>query len=94
MIDAVVEKTEQSIMQSRWSKNWILNWTIAEAKQILAGIRGKFSTVPGANGGVSLNASDLQAQADKLFEQCKLEVDEYVASDPENWGIASTMVVG
>lgn len=94
MIDASIERTEQSIMQDRMCKNWILNWALAEAKQILAGIRGKFQTMPSASGGVSLNASDLQAQADKLFEQCRLELDEYIASDPENWGMASQFVVG
>lgn len=94
MIDASIERTEQSILQDRMCKNWILNWALAEAKQILAGIRGKFQTMAGASGGVSLNASDLQAQADKMFEQCRLELDEYVASDPENWGMATQFVVG
>lgn len=94
MLDVSIERTEQSIMQDRMCKNWILNWALAEAKQILAGIRGKYQTQTGAAGGVSLNASDLQAQADKLFEQCKLEVEEFVASDPENWGMSSTFVVG
>ena len=94
MLDVSIERTEQSIMQDRMCKNWILNWALAEAKQILAGIRGKYQTQTGAAGGVALNASDLQSQADKLFEQCKLEVEEFIASDPENWGMASTFVVG
>ena len=94
LLDVMVERTEQEIIQNRWSKNWIENYALAEAKQMIAQIRGKYATLPGAGGGVSLNASDLMNEAQILKEQCMQEIDDFIVNDPENVGLHSTIIIG
>jgi hypothetical protein len=94
LLDATIERTEQDILGDRMLNNWIQTWATAEARMILAEIRGKFQTLPGAGGGISLNAQDLRAQADKDFERCLLELDEFIATDIEEYGLGSTIIMG
>lgn len=94
LLDVMVERTEQEIIQNRWAKNWIENYALAEAKMMLSQIRGKFASLPGAGGGISLNAADLANEATMLKEQCMMEIDDYIVNDPENVGIGSTFVIG
>lgn len=61
---------------------------------MLANSRGKFSTMPGAGGSVSLNASDLRQQATTDKEQCMQEVFDFVVDRPEEIGIGSTFLFG
>jgi hypothetical protein len=93
-IDATVERTEQELLTDRWTKNWIQDFALANARMMLAEIRGKFSTLPGAGGGVSLNAADLRALAEAGFTQCQQELDDFVVSDIEKYGIGTTFVIG
>ena len=57
-------------------KQWIRRFAFSLAKEILAQIRGKFTTIPIPGESVTLNASELAAQAkeeqDKLREELKL----------------------
>jgi hypothetical protein len=94
LLDVTIERTEQDILGDRMLNNWIQTWATAEARMILAEIRGKFQTLPGAGGGISLNAQDLRAQADKDFERCLFELDEFIATDIEEYGLGSTILMG
>lgn len=94
LVDCTIERTEQELFTDRMTSKWILNWACAEACHMLANIRGKYSTVPGAGGSVTMNASDMQARADALFERCHFEIDNYIANEPENIGLESTLVWG
>lgn len=94
LMDCAVEKTEQDIITQRWSKNWIEQWTYMESLVMLSQIRGKFASLPGAGGGVSLNASDLMAQAVEMREQLIMEIDDFIADKPEEFGMESTFVLG
>jgi hypothetical protein len=61
-------------------RQWIFEYTLAIAKEILGLIRGKYGTIPIPNSSVTLNQQDLltQAAADKarLIEKLKLYLDE------------------
>jgi hypothetical protein len=94
MCDCSVERTEQELIMDRISSKWILQWALGEACVMLANIRGKYGSVPGAGGSVSLNSSDLQARADEMFDKCRMEINTYLASEPEKFGMESTMVLG
>ena len=76
------------------TSKWIMNWALAEAYQMLANVRGKYGSVPGAGGSVSLNAGDCQARADALFEMCNQEIFDYTANEAEMIGLESTIVFG
>lgn len=94
LVDCTIERTEQDLFTDRTCSKWLLNWASAEACHMLANIRGKYGTVPGAGGSVSLNAGDMQSRADALFERCHFEIDNYIANEPENIGLESTLVWG
>lgn len=94
LVTCTIERTEQELMSDRISSMWIRNWALAECYVMLANIRGKFSSLPGAGGGISLNASDCQARADALFTQCQADIDDFVVQEPENTGLGSTIVIG
>lgn len=94
LVEAVVERTEQQLLSDRIARPWLRKWAIAEAQMILANTRGKFQTLPGAGGGVSLNASDLRQQAISDKELCMVEIFDFVSDTPEDWGLMSTIAIG
>ncbi|GAG61428.1 unnamed protein product, partial [marine sediment metagenome] len=64
LLDCAVERPEQDLLKDRWCKSWIERYALSEARLMLSEIRGKYSTLPGAGGGVSLNASELINRVD------------------------------
>jgi hypothetical protein len=95
LVDATIERTEQDILADRYLNNWIQTWATSEACQMLAEIRGKFSTLPGAGGGITLNASDLRQRAESGFAKCIQELDDYIAnSNVEDLGMGCTFIMG
>lgn len=94
LVDASVERTEQQLLSDRICRPWLRKWAISEASMMLANIRGKFQTLPGAGGGVSLNASDLRQQATADQESLMAEIMDYVVDTPEEWGMHSTFTFG
>lgn len=94
LIEAMVERTEQDLINDRWSKEWIRRFSTAKCKEMLSQIRGKYSTLPGAGGSVSLNASDLAMQAVEEINQCISEIEDFIADSPESLGYTSSFVFG
>lgn len=94
LMDCSIERTEQDLLKDRISKNWIRGWALAEAMLMLAQIRGKFGSLPGAGGGITLNAAELQAQATELKTSLEAELDDYIAQDVEDYGLATTFIIG
>lgn len=74
LIETTCEKTEQEILNSRWTQQWIQQWAKAELYQILGNIRGKFATLPGPGGGLQLNADTLIQQAQTMQEDCLRQI--------------------
>ena len=57
-------------------KQWIRKYAFAIAKEMLAQVRGKFTTIPIPGESVTLNASDLATQAKEEQEKLKTELKE------------------
>ena len=61
-------------------RQWIARYTLAVAKEMLASVRGKYSTVPIPGAEVTTNASDLRSEAatekQALVEELKLLLEE------------------
>lgn len=93
-IEATTERTEQDLMTDRYARAWIRRWALAQCRMMLAETRGKFSTLPGAGGGVSLNASDLRQQAKEDFELCIADIDDYVMDGPDGYGMGASFTFG
>lgn len=62
------------------SRQWIFRYTLALVKEVLADIRGKYSTIPIPGSEVTLNADALRNEAanekQALIEELKLNLDE------------------
>lgn len=86
LIEASVERTEQDILVDRWCRSWIRRFATATAMEMLANIRGKFSTLPGAGGGITLNASDLRQKANEEKQALQQEIEDYIADRPDDYG--------
>ncbi len=94
LIEAGVERVEQDIITDRWCRPWIRRFATATAYEILANIRGKFSTLPGAGGGITLNAAELSAKAAEEKLALYEEIDNYVMDKPEDYGMATQFIFG
>lgn len=93
-IEATVERTEQEIISDRYSRPWVRRYATAVARLMLAEIRGKFSSLPGAGGNITLNANDLRMAAKEEMEACLLDIENYITDRPEEYGMATTFVFG
>jgi hypothetical protein len=60
----------------------------------LGQIRGKFSTLPGAGGGIQLNADQLFSLAESYREELIEQIDDFIVEKPEEIGLGSTMAYG
>lgn len=93
-IEAAVERTEQDIMSDRYVQPWIRKYATAYCRIMLAEIRGKFSTLPGASGSVTLNAAELRQTGQQELQECMDDIDSYVVDKPEEYGIGTQFTFG
>jgi hypothetical protein len=94
LLDTVIDRSEQELFVDRYSKTWIERYALAESMLMLAQIRGKYASLPGAGGGISLNASELITQAEGIKAELNQQLDDFIAQDPEDIGIESTFIIG
>lgn len=86
LMEVVVERTEQNMIKDRFLKGWIEKYASAQCRIMLSEVRGKYAALPGAGGGVSLNAQDLSARADADLQDLYMQLEEYVVDNPEEYG--------
>ena len=77
VMECVMERTEQELLTDRWAKQWLQSWAHAELKEMLGMIRTKYSALPGANGGLSLNGDMLISEARQDFEECLRQIRDF-----------------
>lgn len=94
LIEAACERTEQDIMSDRYIRPWIRKYAAAVCRLMLAEIRGRFSTLPGAGGNVSLNASDLRQAAQQAFEECEADIEDFITDKPDEYGMGAHFIFG
>lgn len=94
LLDVTLEKTEQELLQDRYSQQWIQQYAKAEAMEMLAQIRGKYANLPGAGGSLTLNALDLRTQAKEMKDQLMTELDDLIVQDVESYGAYGSFVLG
>lgn len=93
-VEATVERTEQDLLTDRYTRPWLRRYALATSRLMLAEIRGKYGTLPGAGGGISLNASDLRMAAKEEIDICIQEIDDFIADRPEEIGLGSWFAQG
>lgn len=93
-VEATVERTEQDIMSDRYVAAWIRKYVGGQARIMLAEVRGKFSTLPGASGSVTLNASDLRTAGQTMLDECMQDIEDYITDKPDEYGMGSQFLFG
>ena len=72
-----LERDEDQLMVDPYIKSWIRDYSLAYCKRMLGEARGKFSALPGAQGGVTLNGAEMKAEADALIEKLEYDLTNY-----------------
>jgi hypothetical protein len=87
LIECSCEKPEQELLQDRWVAQWIQQWAKSSCLMTLAQIRGKYATLPGPGGGLTMNASELAAEGQRLQEDCLRQIQdmEVGQNGPDNF---------
>lgn len=94
LLDCMIERTEQDLMKDRYVKTWIERYALAEAMTMLSHIRGKFASLPGAGGGIALNAGELIALAQSYRDELLIQLEDFVVDLPEEVGMGGTFILG
>lgn len=94
LLDCMVERTEQDLLTDRFIKTWIERYALSEAMMMLSHIRGKFASLPGAGGGVALNAGELITISQSYREELLAQLEDYVVDFPEDIGMNSSFILG
>jgi hypothetical protein len=94
LLECAMEKTEQELLSDRWTVQWIQQWAEAEAMLMLARIRGKYASLPGPGGALSLNAGDLQTAADALQLDCLRQIQDMEVGNGTNNFVNYAFLIG
>jgi len=95
LLETAVEKNEQELLTSRWTRQWVRGWAMMESLQMLSWIRGKYGSIPGPNGGITLNADQLMTQATAMREQLLKAIEDFTAGQNGTDGFGNwTLMVG
>lgn len=94
LIECAIERTENDLLTDRRTEDWVRRWACAEARERLAEIRGKFTTLPGAGGGISLNVADLIQKATEDKDRCMKDIDNFIVNNAEDFGGRAMFLLG
>lgn len=78
LLHSYTYQPEQYLIIDRFSGLWVENWSLAEAKEMLGTIRGRFSGLPGPNGGIQQDDQQLKAEAKEMKEGLMKELDNFI----------------
>jgi len=77
LFKAMTLKTITELLANHWANLWLTNWTLSECKIILGNKRGKFPTMPGAQGGAQVRASELIQEGLDAQEKLMQQIADY-----------------
>lgn len=94
LVEVELEKTEQELLTDRNLRSWLKKYILGKSMLVLGRIRGKFGSLPGAGGGISLNGQDLATEGQALIEECMSDIDNLIVSGLDQYGSSSLVVMG
>jgi hypothetical protein len=87
LLEVSMERTEQELLFDRWARQWLQAWAQSEVMEMLGDIRSKFGNLPGPNGGITLNGSELLSRAETLQTELLRQITDYeVGNGGVNFG--------
>ena len=78
LLHVYLERSEDQLLTDPYLKSWMRDYALAYCKKMIGEARSKFATLPGAQGGVSLNGDALKADAMADIEKLETELKLYI----------------
>ena len=78
LLHVYLERPDEQLLVDPYLKSWMRDYALAYCKKMIGEARSKFSTLPGAQGGVSLNGDALKADAAVDIEKLETELKVYI----------------
>lgn len=78
-------KPDVTLLKDIYSSPWLREYTLAKCMMMLGEARSKFSTLPGPQGGSSLNGTDLLARGKEKLDALELEITNSMAGETPMW---------
>ena len=78
LLHVYLERSEDQLLTDPYLKSWMRDYSTAFCKKMIGEARSKFATLPGAQGGVSLNGDALKADAMADIEKLETELKLYI----------------
>jgi hypothetical protein len=78
-------KPDLTILSDTYSQPWIKDYTLALCMRTLGQGRGKFASLPGPQGGTTMNGSQLLTDANSMIEKLELELRNFVDNQTPAW---------
>ena len=78
LLHVYLERSEDQLLTDPYLKSWMRDYSTAYCKKMIGEARSKFATLPGAQGGVSLNGDALKAEASVEIEKLETELKLYI----------------
>ena len=87
VLEVTMEREEQELINDRWCRMWIQDWTYADCMEQLGLIRTKYGTLPSPTGGMSLNGDTLLTKSAELKTELLRQITDYeVGNGGVNFG--------
>jgi hypothetical protein len=77
LVQCFMEKPVETLITDRYARPWIRDYSLAQCKMMLGEARSKYSSLPGAQGNVTLNGNDLKAEAQASIEKLERDIELY-----------------
>jgi hypothetical protein len=78
-------KPDFTLLTDIYSKPWLRDYTLGMCMLILGEARSKFSTLPGPQGGSTLNGTDLISRGQAVIDKCMEDLKNYVDGQTPMW---------
>lgn len=77
ILEVSMEREEQELIYDRYAGKWLQDWAYAESMEILGWIRTKYGTLPGPNGGTTMNGQELLNAAATLKAELQRQINDF-----------------
>jgi len=78
LLHVYLERPDEQLLVDPYLKSWMRDYSLAYCKKMIGEARSKFATLPGAQGGVSLNGDAYKAEAAVEIEKLETELKLYI----------------
>jgi hypothetical protein len=78
-------RPDVTLLTDQYSYPWLKEYTLAKCMMMLGEARSKFATLPGPQGGTSLNGTDLLTRGQAKIDALELEITNYMTGETGMW---------